>query len=180
MFLLKQEQKARKESSTFPRFLIPLVKRCRTALPGLHAVSGCDSTSAFFGIGKSKFYKTVKGSGCFLEMLSQIMEQLWIWHEYFSCYSNDDCGMLWRQGVLKHQRCPIPEVLHQSESPRTASTATERKTNYLFHCQRAHYVASNGRSALTATTNTTNFGHDWVQSEWSIINKVDESKTSTG
>ena len=36
------------------------------ALPALHAVSGCDSTSAFFAAGKQiKAYKIVKNSGDF-------------------------------------------------------------------------------------------------------------------
>ena len=33
-----------------------------SALLALHAVSGCDSTSAFFGVGKQKAYKIVKSS----------------------------------------------------------------------------------------------------------------------
>ena len=30
------------------------------ALPGFHAISGCDSTSSFHGYGKSKCFKTMQ------------------------------------------------------------------------------------------------------------------------
>ena len=44
------------------------------ALSGLHAVSGCDSTSAFFGVGKQKAYKIVKSSDRFQEVLARMGE----------------------------------------------------------------------------------------------------------
>ena len=32
------------------------------ALPGLHAISGCDTTSCFIGIGKKKYLSILQGS----------------------------------------------------------------------------------------------------------------------
>ena len=42
------------------------------ALPALHAISGCDFTSAFYEIGKQKMYKIAKSYDHFKEVLSKI------------------------------------------------------------------------------------------------------------
>ena len=44
------------------------------ALPAFHAVTECDSTSAFFGVGKQKAYKIVKGSDRYQKALKKIGE----------------------------------------------------------------------------------------------------------
>jgi flavodoxin len=41
-------------------------------LPALHELSGCDYTSAFFGIGKQKMYKVVKKSDHFKDVLASM------------------------------------------------------------------------------------------------------------
>ena len=41
-------------------------------LPALHALSGCDYTSAFFGIGKQKMYKVVKKSNHVKDVLARM------------------------------------------------------------------------------------------------------------
>ena len=45
------------------------------ALPALHAISGCDSTSAFYGVGKKKVYNIVKNVGAYMEALKELGNQ---------------------------------------------------------------------------------------------------------
>ena len=43
-------------------------------LPEAHALTGCDKTSSFFGIGKKSVYKLIKFSSADLSDLSQLKE----------------------------------------------------------------------------------------------------------
>ena len=127
-------------------------KEMSNALPALHAVSGCDSTSAFFGIGKHKFYKTVKGSGSFQEILSQMGNSFEFDTTLFpviqtmiaQCYSVKECSNIndarYRKFCTK-AKVPDPQQLPPTED------------ELLLHCQRANYVCSIWKSALTARTN---------------------------
>ena len=47
-----------------------------SALPGFHSFSGCDSTSAFAGMGKKKFWELLKRSECHQEGLSCLGEDV--------------------------------------------------------------------------------------------------------
>ena len=47
-------------------------KEMSDALPGLHAISGSNLTSAFCRIGKQKMYKIAKSFGRFKEVLSKM------------------------------------------------------------------------------------------------------------
>ena len=70
--LVEIETKAKKRILCIARISKTIGKELSDALPALHAVSGCDSTSAFFGIGKQKFYKIVKNSDRFEAVLAQM------------------------------------------------------------------------------------------------------------
>ena len=45
------------------------------ALPALHAISGCDLTSAFYGAEKKKVYNIVKNVGAYMESLKELGNQ---------------------------------------------------------------------------------------------------------
>ena len=139
-------------------------KDMSNALPAMHAVSGCDSTSAFFGIDKHKFYKNVKGSGCsrkhcrmgnnfeFHTSLFPVIQTM-----IAQCYGVKECSNIndarYRKFGTK-AKVPDPQQLPPTED------------ELLLHCRSANYVSGIWKSALTATTNAPSpFG--------------DESKTSS-
>ena len=64
------------------------------ALPALHAISGCDSTSAFYGVGKKKVYNILKNVGAYIQALKELGNQH-IFNKLFSSYSEDGCRVLW-------------------------------------------------------------------------------------
>ena len=45
------------------------------ALPALHAISGCDLTSAFYGVGKKKVYNILQNVGAYMEALKELGNQ---------------------------------------------------------------------------------------------------------
>ena len=57
-------------------------------LPGLHAFSGCDSTSAFNGIGKSKWLKLVKANELYRDTLCLLGESMVIQQSAWRKYGN--------------------------------------------------------------------------------------------
>ena len=46
------------------------------ALPGLHAITGCDTTSSFNGIGKVKCFKIMESEESFIDAMSLLGESL--------------------------------------------------------------------------------------------------------
>ena len=53
----------------------PIFKNLPASLPGLHALSGCDSTSAFNGIGKIKCLKVLESDERFIDAVSLLGEE---------------------------------------------------------------------------------------------------------
>ena len=108
------------------------------ALPALHAVSGCDSTSAFFGVGKQKAYKIVKSSNRFQEALAEMGEAFDFDNNNFPAfqemvaefYGVKSCTSInearYRKFCTKN-KVPEPHKLPPTED------------KLLQHCQRANY-----------------------------------------
>ena len=132
------------------------------ALPTLHAVSSCDSTSAFFGIGKQKANKIVKSSYRFQQVLARmgkafdfdenlfaaIQEMVAEFYSVKSCPSINDAR--YRKFCTKN-KVPEPHKL-----PPT-------KDELLLHSQRANYVTCIWKSALSANDmSPTPERHGWL------------------
>ena len=64
------------------------------ALPALHARSGCDATSAFYGVGKKKIYTVIKNADHYKEALAQFGNNHTFDRSLFPCYSADGCRVL--------------------------------------------------------------------------------------
>ena len=70
------------------------------ALPGLHAISGCDTTSCFIGIGKKKYLSILQPNARFLTAMGALGESteleqntLSVLEEYLSrLYSMKNCN----------------------------------------------------------------------------------------
>ena len=72
---LKSDRKQESEFWLLKKIVNSIGEELSNALPALHAISGCDSTSLRNwknGIGKKKFYKMVKNSQRFQETLAQM------------------------------------------------------------------------------------------------------------
>ena len=55
-----------------------------SALPGLHAFAGCDSTSAFSGEGKKSFYKLFTSNDEFCEAMLQLGDSTEVSEDLFA------------------------------------------------------------------------------------------------
>ena len=122
------------------------------ALPALHALSGCDYTSAFFGIGKQKMYKVVKKSDQFKDVLARMGGSVHIEMDIFlviqemisESYGVKSCKSINNARYNKFctkTKAPEPQQLPPTED------------ELLFHCQRANYVTYIWKSALVPNCN---------------------------
>ncbi|CAB4012350.1 Hypothetical predicted protein [Paramuricea clavata] len=157
--------KAKKRIIRIARISETIGKELSDALPALHAVSGCDTTSAFFGIGKQKFYKVVNNSDRFKEVLAQMgntfdfdLDLFPVFQEMIAaCYGIKNCTKInearYRKFCTK-AKIPDPQQLPPTED------------ELLLHCKRANYVTCIWKSALVATINPPRpTGYGWVETD---------------
>lgn len=131
------------------------------ALPGLHALTGCDSTSSFNGLGKAKCFNVMKTDeewlaafavlGATLQMSSSVIESLetYVCHIYGEKQSKvlDDARYMVFSGKKKF---PDPHKL-----PPTSDA-------FKLHLKRSNYQAHEWRQALICDRTLTNpEGHGW-------------------
>ena len=132
------------------------------ALPALHAVSGCDSTSAFFGVGKQKAYKIVKSSDRFQEVLARMGDTFDFDENLFAAvqemvaefYGVKTCPSI--NDARYRKFCTKNKVPEPHKLPPT-------KDELLLHCQRPNYVRCIWKSALSANDmSPTPEGRGWL------------------
>ena len=122
------------------------------ALPALHALSGCDCTSAFFGIGKQKMYKVVKKYNQFKDVLPRMggsvhfeMDIFLVIQEMISeCYAVKSCKSI--NDVRYKKFCTKTKAPEPQQLPPT-------EDELLFHCQRANYATYIWKFALVPNVN---------------------------
>ena len=131
------------------------------ALPALHALTGCDSTSAFFGIGKQKAYKIVKICKRFQEALSKMGETFEFNEALFPViqemigeyYGIKRCTSINKARYQKF--CTKNKIPEPQQLPPTVD-------ELLLHCQRANYVTCIWKLGLTPNCYApTPEGHGW-------------------
>ena len=61
--------KGKKRNISVSKMAVNVGQDMTDALPALHAISGCDSTSAFYGVGKKEVDNIVKNVGAYMEAL---------------------------------------------------------------------------------------------------------------
>ncbi len=122
------------------------------ALPALHALSGCDYTSAFFGIGKQNLYKVVKKSDNFKNVLASMGESFHFEMDIFpvlqeiiaKCYGVKNCQSIndaWYKMFCTKAKVPELQQLPPTED------------ELLLHCLRANYVTCVWKSVLEPINN---------------------------
>lgn len=151
------------------------------AMPALHAVSGCDSTSAFFGVGKQKAYKIVKSSNRFQEALARMGDDFDLDENHFPAfqemvaefYGVKSCPDI--NDARYRKFCTKNKVPEPHKLPPT-------KDELLLHCQRANYVTCIWKSALCANyLSPTPEGRGWIltngilETKWMSQNPAPDS-----
>ena len=124
-------------------------KEMSHALPALHAISGCDFTSAFYGIGKQKMCKIAKSSDRFKDVLSKIGDNVDFDLHLFpvvqemiaECYGVKGCVSINEARYKKF--CSKAKVPDPQQLPPT-------EDELFLHCQRANHVVKIWKSALIA------------------------------
>ena len=126
------------------------------ALPGLHAFTGCDSTSAFSGRGKKAAFKMLlAGKVDAMQLLGQDFEV------------SDELVVLCEQFVACLYNKPdvdeINELRYQlfCANPSKSSSLPQTKDALYWHIQRANYQAALLRRALSADPFPSPDGHWW-------------------
>ena len=126
------------------------------ALPGLHAFTGCDSTSAFSGRGKKGAFKMLlAGKIDAMQLLGQDFEV------------SDELVVLCEQFVACLYNKPdvdeINELRYQlfCANPSKSSNLPPTKDALYWHVQRANYQAALLRQALSADPFPSPDGHWW-------------------
>ena len=126
------------------------------ALPGLHAFTGCDSTSAFSGRGKKAAFKMLlAGKVDAMQLLGQDFEV------------SDELVVLCEQFVACLYNKPdvdeINELRYQlfCANPSKSSSLPPTKDALYWHIQRANYQAALLRRALSADPFPSPDGHWW-------------------
>ena len=138
-------------------------KEMSDALPALHVVSGCDSTSSVNGIGKQRMYKVVKSADRFKAALVQMEDTFNLDMDHFpalqemiaQCYSIKGCDSI--NDARYRKFCTKAKVSEPHKLPPT-------KDELLLHCKRANYVTCIWKSALTAIVNPPHpSGYGWLE-----------------
>ncbi|CAB4001853.1 Hypothetical predicted protein [Paramuricea clavata] len=141
--------KSKKRILSVSKIFDNIGKEMSDALPALHAISGCDFTSAFYGIGKQKMYKIAKSSDSFKDVLSKMGDSADFDLDLFpavqkmiaECYGIKGCDSI--NDARYRKFCSKAKVPDPQQLPPT-------QDELLLHCQRANYVAKIWKSALIA------------------------------
>ena len=128
------------------------------ALPGLHAFTGCDSTSAFSGRGKKAAFKMLlAGKVDAMQLLGQdfeVSDELVVLCEQFvACLYNKPDAYVDEINELRYQLF--------CANPSKSSSLPPTKDALYWHIQRANYQAALLRRALSADPFPSPDGHWW-------------------
>ena len=121
----------------------------RKALPSIHALSGCDSTSCFSGFGKVKFYKTVRSDERFLTAASLLGENDEIPDTVVNVLEEFVCklyGAKQEHNIDKVRLMKLTESKKLPEPQRLPPTKDALK----LHLMRCNYQVSEWKQALNA------------------------------
>ena len=114
---------------------------CCKALPGIHAFTGNDYTSAFHGIGKIKAYKTMVESDEFVHAFGKIGEHFDFNAEYFSTIEKFVCTLY---GATQCR--DVNEARYVKFCSSAKATEPEKlpptRDALLYHCKRVNYVTA--------------------------------------
>ena len=138
----------------------PFEERLSISLPGLHAFSGCDSTSAFHGIGKVKWLSLVKSHEHYCDALCLIGESSIVQNVIFDIIEQMVCtayGFEKEVNIddVRYKKCCGKEFPDPTRLPPT-------KDELKQHIQRSNYQALVWKNALEIEPDMPDpDGHGW-------------------
>ena len=120
------------------------------ALPAFHAVTECDSTSAFFGVGKQKAYKIVKGSDRYQKALKKIGEVFDFDKKLFPTVQKMVAKLYGVKSCQNNNEARYRKFFNKSKIPEPHKPP-HTKDELLLDCKRANYVTCIWKSALSCS-----------------------------
>lgn len=140
-----------------------------TALPGLHAFTGCDAVSAFAGIGKVKPLKKLLAKKEYHRMFQElgenwvISEDLMMQLEAFVC---DIYGA--KKGISDVNQCRYA-VFCAKKGEAESHQLPPCQDSLRKHCLRANYQAAVWKNSLRNNDVPSPVGHGWSQEQDKLV-----------
>ena len=117
-----------------------------TALLGIHAFTGCDSTSSFKGKGKVVPFKLMLKSSSFIELFAHLGDEWAVTEAHLHSLEEFVCR-LYGQELTSVNKARLNIF---KETFKTDHTLPPNKESLHLHCKRANYQAALWRRSLTA------------------------------
>lgn len=117
------------------------------ALPSIHALSGCDSTSAFSGIGKKKIYKTVTKEKTFLKAAGLLGTSMLIDESVLDTLEEMFCRLYGYKKDGSINECRYKAILRKKKLPKPEKVPPTQDSLRL-HFMRCNYQIQEWRNAL--------------------------------
>ena len=121
------------------------------ALPSFHALSGCDSTSSFNGIGKLKALKTLKTDDRFIDAVCSIGEELDLSADVSEVLEEYVCQLYGEKNERVINNCRF-KIFAKKKIP-TPERLPPTKDALLLHFRRANYQSYEWKRALDKDCN---------------------------
>ena len=132
------------------------------ALLGLHAFTGCDSVSAFAGIGKAKPLKLVHSKNEFQVMFQNLGEQWSITEELCVQLESFLCAMYgMKKGYQDVNQCRYAVFCSKKGEAESHQLPPCRDCLH-HHCKRANYQTAVWKNALTSNQAPGLAGYEWA------------------
>jgi hypothetical protein len=126
-----------------------------TVLLGVYAWNGCDSTSAFYGQGKTKAFDLIRLNDTFHEAFFRLGEEWNVADELFSTLDRFTCSMYSRSAKSTTVNDKIYEIFRFRNIDVSPGQLPSCKNALHQHTKRSNYQAATGllRDGLTFTVN---------------------------
>ena len=134
------------------------------ALPSIHAISGCDSTSAFSGFGKTKMYKAMTKEGTFLKAASRLGTSMEIDEDVLDTLEEMFCTLYGYKNDRRINECRYKAIL-KKKLPKPEKVPPTQDSLKL-HLMRCNYQIYEWRNALDVNHVPNDpDGHGWERNE---------------
>jgi len=135
------------KEKTFEVFSSDLSDDVLKALPSIHALSGCDSTSALVGVGKVKLYNTVCKSEEFLEAVSILGNHCTLDEDVFKKIEELFCLMYGFKKETSINHCRYMAITTKQKVP-DPEKIPPTKDALRLHAMRCSYQVNQWKKAL--------------------------------
>ena len=135
---------------------------CR-ALPGLHAFKGCDSVSAFAGVGRVKPFRMLRSNTKYQEIFKQVGNDWSVSQDLLTQLESFVCAMYGAKNGIKDVNQCRYAVFCAKRGEAESHQLPPCKDCLHKHCQRADYQAAIWKNASSNHDPPTPIGKGWLQ-----------------